>query len=32
MPMETNPRVVFERKPGVEVSAEYHCVLKYEEY
>ena len=25
-------RVVFERKPGVEVSAEYHCVLKYEEY
>jgi hypothetical protein len=25
-------RVVFERKPGVEVSAEYHCVLKYEEF
>lgn len=25
-------RVVFERKPGVELSAEYHCVLKYEEY
>jgi hypothetical protein len=25
-------RVVFERKPGVELKAEYHCVLKYEEY